>query len=49
LSDFIEKRGPMVEPLRDADYLARAFGEMGAPTWPNGHPHVLSASAAWAP
>ena len=36
LSDFIEEGGPMVEPLRDADYFARAFVEMGAPTWPNG-------------
>jgi hypothetical protein len=26
----------MVEPLRAADYFARAFVEMGAPTWPNG-------------
>jgi hypothetical protein len=26
----------MVEPLRDAGYFARAFVEMGAPTWPNG-------------
>jgi hypothetical protein len=36
LSDFIEEGGPMVEPLRDAGYFARAFVEMGAPTWPNG-------------
>jgi Protein of unknown function (DUF2442) len=36
LSDFIEEGGPMVEPLRDADYFARALVEMGAPTWPNG-------------
>ncbi len=36
LSDFIEEGGPMVEPLRDADYFARAFVEMGAPSWPNG-------------
>jgi hypothetical protein len=36
LSDFIGEGGPMVEPLRDADYFARAFVEMGAPTWPNG-------------
>ena len=36
LSDLIEEGGPMVEPLRDSDYFARAFIEMGAPTWPNG-------------
>lgn len=36
LSDFIEEGGPMVESLRGADYFARAFVEMGAPTWPNG-------------
>ena len=35
-SDFIEEGGPVVEPLRDADYFARAFVEMGAPTRPNG-------------
>ena len=28
--------GPRVEPLRSPDYFARAFVEMGAPTWPNG-------------
>jgi hypothetical protein len=26
----------MVEPLRSPDYFARAFVEMGVPTWPNG-------------
>jgi hypothetical protein len=26
----------MVEPLKAPDYFARAFVEMGAPTWPNG-------------
>ncbi|HKN31593.1 MAG TPA: hypothetical protein VJY34_28425 [Roseiarcus sp.] len=30
LSDFTEV-GPMVEPLREADYFARACVEMGAP------------------
>jgi hypothetical protein len=36
LSDLIASGGPMVEPLQDADYFARVFVEMGAPTWPNG-------------
>lgn len=36
LSDVISKGGPMVEPLRSDDYFARAFVEMGAPTWPYG-------------
>ena len=36
LSDVIAKGGPMVEPLKSADYFARAFVEMGVPTWPNG-------------
>jgi hypothetical protein len=36
LSDFVESGGPMVEPLGDDGYFARAFVEMGAPTWPNG-------------
>ena len=36
LSDEIAKGGPMVEPLKSPEYFARAFVEMGAPTWPNG-------------
>ena len=28
--------GPMIQPLRDADFFARVFLEFGAPTWPNG-------------
>ena len=28
--------GPMIEPLRDPAFFARAFLEFGAPTWPNG-------------
>jgi hypothetical protein len=36
LSDVIAKGGAMVEPLKSPDYFARAFVEMGAPTWPNG-------------
>jgi len=36
LSDLIASGGPMVEPLKDPNYFARVFVEMGAPTWPNG-------------
>jgi hypothetical protein len=36
LSDVIASGGPMVEPLQDPVYFARAFLEMGVPTWPNG-------------
>jgi hypothetical protein len=36
LSDVIAQGGPMVDPLRDPAYFARAFVEAGAPTWPNG-------------
>ena len=35
LSDFVNL-GPMTEPLRDQDFFARVFIEMGVPTWPNG-------------
>jgi hypothetical protein len=35
-SDILGEGGPMVEPLKALDYFARAFVEMGAPTWPNG-------------
>jgi len=36
LSDVIAKGGEMVAPLKSPDYFARAFVEMGVPTWPNG-------------
>lgn len=36
LSDFVESKGPMIEPLRDEKYFHRAFVQNGAPTWPNG-------------
>jgi len=36
LTDTIAEGGPMVEPLREPAYFARAFVEMGAVTWPNG-------------
>ncbi|CAN5397000.1 DUF2442 domain-containing protein [soil metagenome] len=35
LSDFVQL-GPVTEPLRDPAFFARAFVEMGVPTWPNG-------------
>lgn len=45
---YIQQRpGPMAAPLRDAAYIARAFLEAGAPTWPNGwdvSPEALHAS-----
>lgn len=36
LTAIIAQGGPMVEPLKTPAYFARAFVEMGAPTWPNG-------------
>jgi Protein of unknown function (DUF2442) len=36
LSGLIARDGEMVRPLQDPAYFARAFVEMGAPTWPNG-------------
>jgi Protein of unknown function (DUF2442) len=35
-SDILSQGGPMVEPLKQPNYFARAFVEMGVPTWPNG-------------
>jgi hypothetical protein len=35
-SAMVNEPGPMIEPLRNEDYFARAFLEFGAPTWPNG-------------
>jgi hypothetical protein len=35
-ADILAAGGPMVEPLKATHYFARAFVEMGAPTWPNG-------------
>jgi hypothetical protein len=37
----------MVEPLRDAGYFARAFVEMGAPTWPNGFEMRKAGQLQW--
>ena len=30
------KQGPVLDPLRDETFFARAFLDHGAPTWPNG-------------
>ena len=36
-SDLIEETGPLVKPLRDLTYFARAFTEDGTGlAWPNG-------------
>ena len=34
---IVAEDGPMVEPLRDPEFFARAFITFGAPTWPNGY------------
>lgn len=31
-----ERQGPLLEPLRQADYFRRCFIEAGAVCWPNG-------------
>lgn len=36
LSDVVASSGSMIEPLKDQTFFARAFVEMGSPTWPNG-------------
>jgi Protein of unknown function (DUF2442) len=36
LATLVARGGPMLDPLKDPAYFARAFVEMGAPTWPNG-------------
>jgi hypothetical protein len=36
LKEFVHAGGEMVEPLKDQNYFARVFVELGAPTWPNG-------------
>ncbi len=36
MSSWLAEDGPMVAPLRDPDFFARGFVEMGAPTWPSG-------------
>ena len=35
-ADILAEGGPMVEPLRDQEFFARAFVEYGVPAWPNG-------------
>ena len=36
LASMVAGGGEMVAPLKDPEYFARVFVEMGAPTWPNG-------------
>ena len=47
-SDIIAAGGPMVEPLQAPDYFARAFVEMGVPTWPNGFDLDPTTVRSWA-
>ena len=35
-SKLVLEPGPLIEPLRDPAFFARAFLVFGAPTWPNG-------------
>ena len=35
-ADLVAETGPMVEPLRDPAFFAKAFISFGVPTWPNG-------------
>lgn len=35
-SDMVHEPGSLLTPLRDPDYFARVFLDLGAPTWPNG-------------
>jgi hypothetical protein len=36
LAGLLAQTGSMLVLLRDADYFARVFVDLGAPTWPNG-------------
>ncbi len=36
-SDMIAEGGPMIEPLRDPAFFAKAFVSFGVPSWPNGY------------
>lgn len=36
LAYLAARQGPLLEPLRQADYFQRAFIEAGAICWPNG-------------
>ena len=36
-TSIAEKTGPMIAPLKSADYFARVFIDDGALTWPNGY------------
>ena len=35
-TDVVAEGGPMVEPLRDPQFFAKAFISFGVPSWPNG-------------
>jgi hypothetical protein len=37
MKPLLAESGPMLEPLKEPGFFARAFVEMGAPTWPNGY------------
>ncbi len=43
LSGLVARTGPMVAPLKDADFFNRVFIEAGVPTWPNGYDYAPSA------
>ena len=36
-SGMVAEEGPMVEPLRDPAFFARASISFGVPSWPNGY------------
>ena len=49
-SVMVQEQGPLVTPLRDPDYFARVFLDLGAPTWPNGFDVAPNGCAArWRP
>ena len=35
-ADVVAEQGPMIEPLRDPKFFAKAFISFGVPSWPNG-------------
>ena len=35
-SHLMKSNGPMIQPLKNPEYFARVFLDLGAPTWPNG-------------
>ena len=36
MSSIVERKGPMIEPLKKKAFFNKVFLEMGVPTWPNG-------------